>query len=681
MSSNHAHRFIFNYHPNFNAPANSDATNFFYPHLPTVELVCVNEHPRTKAQTTGMPKSTASAWKLNDPFKVAFAEYIVHRLDTSTDAVLGNDPSVLEDAASHASHPVGQLASLNASELPANLPHLYLFNVIVALEWTPNEQYLRQLRWGFKRASDFLYDATDGTMAFGQVVFVDQTFLNHADIQITTSNRIMPRSWVGGLLIEDKYMPIRIGRGVWQRNDQTMIAWDEPSGYRTIVHEWAHYALFQRDEYLQRVKDALAINGTKYDLVLPENHANTSLMSNPIGSSELPLATIGDDKDRIAQFYSWLAKKPAVIAAVRNPGPGELPLPLPTFTSQIQPSEQVMMLKLPAHVNMTQATQIYVIAPKTGKHNGDDKDSPSADNDSKKLRIKQIFAQGSFDRETAADEFQLLGAKQGDMVVMLVQNADGTTSVWQGTCGAREATLSKQRTVNYPADFAVVPTQNVLKNHNASKVTHVEVEVRAQKGSYDLTLDAIGFEAIKVNGKSHKAPLDGLVVVHEGDNIHAVLDYSQGGGPATTIPVGGGLLTAGSANGEALIFFKSDATGADYVVKAQQHDHIHIVTTNLEAMQTTGNGITLVSDIFCVASNAALPSEIHPTLVLLHKQRGTSKGVAICRLNNGTWQKLVTYTDPDANYVATTLCHADSAGSLINCNAKERLEYYALCVA
>lgn len=663
MSSNHAHRFIFNYHPNFNAPANSDATNFFYPHLPTVELVCVNEHPRTKAQTTGMPKSTASAWKLNDPFKVAFAEYIVHRLDPSTDAVLGNDPSVLEDAASHASHPVGQLASLNASELPANLPHLYLFNVIVALEWTPNEQYLRQLRWGFKRASDFLYDATDGTMAFGQVVFVDQTFLNHADIQITTSNRIMPRSWVGGLLIEDKYMPIRIGRGVWQRNDQTVIAWDEPSGYRTIVHEWAHYALFQRDEYLQRVKDALEINGTKYDLVLPENHANTSLMSNPIGSSELPLSTIADDKESIAKFYPWLANKSAVIARVRNPGPGELPLPLPTFATALTPSEQMITLAKPTSLQSNQASQLYVIKM---KNNG---------------TIDAVLAQGSFDQETPNAEFQLLGAEQGDRVVMLVQNTPMSTTLWQGTCSADSASLTDQRTVSYPANFAVIPTQNVLKNHNASKVTHVEVEVRAQKGSYDLTLDAIGFEAIKVNGKSHKAPLDGLVVVHEGDNIHAVLDYSQGGGPATTIPVGGGLLTAGSANGEALIFFKSDATGADYVVKAQQHDHIHIVTTNLEAMQTTGNGITLVSDIFCVASNAALPSEIHPTLVLLHKQRGTSKGVAICRLNNGTWQKLVTYTDNDANYVATTLCTASTAASLIASDAKERIEYYALCKA
>ena len=40
-------------------------------------------------------------------------------------------------------------------------PHLYLFNVLVALEWKPSDRYMRMLKRAFKRASDFLYDTVN----------------------------------------------------------------------------------------------------------------------------------------------------------------------------------------------------------------------------------------------------------------------------------------------------------------------------------------------------------------------------------------------------------------------------------------------------------------------------------------------------------------------------------------
>ncbi len=39
---------------------------------------------------------------------------------------------------------------------------LYLFNVLVALEWHPDEEYMAQLESAFHRASDLLFDITDG---------------------------------------------------------------------------------------------------------------------------------------------------------------------------------------------------------------------------------------------------------------------------------------------------------------------------------------------------------------------------------------------------------------------------------------------------------------------------------------------------------------------------------------
>src|SRR5262249_55091972 len=129
---------------------------------------------------------------------------------------------------------------------------LCLFNVLVALEWNPDQAYMRQLEWAFRRASDFLYDATDGTMAFGQVVFGGPELMDAADIQIMASNRLLARSWVSGLHIPRKYMPIRVGRGVWHKNNLASIPWDEPEAYRTLVHEWGHYALELRDAYLEQ---------------------------------------------------------------------------------------------------------------------------------------------------------------------------------------------------------------------------------------------------------------------------------------------------------------------------------------------------------------------------------------------------------------------------------------------
>lgn len=72
-----------------------------------------------------------------------------------------------------------------------------------------------------------------------------------ADIQIMASNQLQPRSWVSGLYVAAKYMPIRMGRGMWHRKRKVAVPWNEAESYRALVHEWAHYALDLRDAYLE----------------------------------------------------------------------------------------------------------------------------------------------------------------------------------------------------------------------------------------------------------------------------------------------------------------------------------------------------------------------------------------------------------------------------------------------
>ncbi len=58
-------------------------------------------------------------------------------------------------------------------------------------------------------------------------------------------------------------MPIRLGRGLWQKNNRVSITWNEPEGYRVLVHEWAHYALELLDAYLETHSIASQNNALK----------------------------------------------------------------------------------------------------------------------------------------------------------------------------------------------------------------------------------------------------------------------------------------------------------------------------------------------------------------------------------------------------------------------------------
>ncbi|NTW02457.1 MAG: hypothetical protein HGA19_14450, partial [Oscillochloris sp.] len=164
-------------------------------------------------------------------------------------------------------------------------PFVYLFNVIVAMEWRPSQAMLLPIMRGLRAASDFLFDATNGCMAFGQVVFAGPELMGQADIQILASNRFHPRSMVNGLNDERKYSPIRLGRGSWHKNNRVLLPWDESIAYRAITHEWAHYALSLRDEYIDEMRRVVR-RGTR---LLADAQGNAVLV---VPKVRLPLESI-----------------------------------------------------------------------------------------------------------------------------------------------------------------------------------------------------------------------------------------------------------------------------------------------------------------------------------------------------------------------------------------------------
>jgi len=133
---------------------------------------------------------------------------------------------------------------------------LILFNLIVSLEWKADQTYLDQLKAAFKSASDYLYDVTDGQMALGQVtIYLNREKWAEADIQISANNMTRPHTFVGGMFDPTRTEGIKLGR-LWNGNTANIGAWNEPNGYRTIIHEFGHYAFYLYDQYFMRKLDA-----------------------------------------------------------------------------------------------------------------------------------------------------------------------------------------------------------------------------------------------------------------------------------------------------------------------------------------------------------------------------------------------------------------------------------------
>lgn len=141
------------------------------------------------------------------------------------------------------SQPGGQVISLQ----PDNA--LVLFNLLVSIEWDADAAYIEQISRAVRSASDYLYDLTDGQMAFGRVAIYDNAeYWAEADLQISTKNIVRPHAYIGGITSNDKSHVIRVGR-FWDGNSGNQGSWDQSDGYRTLTHEFGHYALYLYDEY------------------------------------------------------------------------------------------------------------------------------------------------------------------------------------------------------------------------------------------------------------------------------------------------------------------------------------------------------------------------------------------------------------------------------------------------
>ena len=146
---------------------------------------------------------------------------------------------------------------------------LILFDLDVSFEWDPRSDinFMAELQNSFERASELLYDVSNGQMLLRQVnFFYNKAYWGQADIVVFANNGLRPSAAIGGTanrpvsetvrtesgtkIVSDAYLPGQIRMGtVWDPFGENTADLGEEWA-RALAHELSHYLLFLPDNYL-----------------------------------------------------------------------------------------------------------------------------------------------------------------------------------------------------------------------------------------------------------------------------------------------------------------------------------------------------------------------------------------------------------------------------------------------
>lgn len=572
---------------------------------------------------------------------------------------------------------------------------IYLFNVILAFEWNPGPAAHQQIRSAMARASDFLYDTTNGYMAIGQVVIGGHHLMDGADIQVMASNRIHPRSWIDSLNRAEKFKPIRVGRGLWQKDSDLLLSWDTPEGYRTLIHEWGHYAFGLVDRHLT----ALFLSPDPSDrrfwmAAAAPDPADPDQPGIAAPAVALPVETLMAST-QISEFIAGdeiaqrIRERYVLIDDAVLDGPVELPLPLPEVVDlaacqnpfavapgpiaidPARPEDQPLplggLLGLLPRQTRHMAHWIYLLK------------APFSDD-----RPAAVIAQGKASRKDLEAGFRLAGGAAGDRVVVVSQvDADvvvhqaalaDTIGPWEDVtppCFQSEGDgLLFVDVIPEPMQGEATPSGQTRYPMQANLWVRVEAASQpAQAAVYPAgQRRRLALEWLPDQGRAARPVavdhLDGHVLLlwapdagGAGRRPLFLCSYSQGGGPNTS--AGGRVpITGGSADGNAMVFFKENATPLLAGQSGGDDEGVRVVTTTLTAGRAPGADQEPRSYIFSVAANQPLDAH-RPALVLYYDREAPRRGgdLLLARWDSGAraWQPLRTFAPPDLPYLAIPL--------------------------
>lgn len=749
-------RFVFN-PPTASIFKSKGSTYFLTANEPAIVLEELPDpaglHTRHEVQRAALgeralPPGGEASPLFGDDLLAACREYIVRRVwvddlyeqeqPGEQGAPLGNAPPRALDEPPLATERL--LATLAGFAEPASAEgaeRLYLFNVIVALEWIPTPRRLRRLQWAFRRASDYLYDVTNGGMAFGQVIFAGPDWLHCADIQMLASNRYLPRSWVSALIEPHKYTPIRLGRGLWVRDRRIVVDWDEPEGYRSIVHEWAHYALGLKDEYMhaQTVfgdgsgrlrKRPRRDDDRAMTIVDVDRHVKSeSIMATAQGNSELanPLPVRGGDNLRevIGARYKGLT------ARLSRPwsGPGSLPLPLPYFrlagslgSAFAQPQERTFAIpfgfeSLAAGQGAAEQPRVMITNDTLPTGRWEVFLARFAD-----AQPTRLCYQGEVDARSPERGFTLLGAAPEDSV-LLIRSDPGAYEVWERPLAdvdelAEERLVEQQwlalkeqlgaaqaaeqgaetpasdaadavaalfadagwvrRAGQGPSAPGAVLPQSIPGSNDKTKA---RVRLRGGDPSYVFTLDGRPAQPVADTAETYDLPsLDGYVLTIGS----AASDGARPGLLIGDFSQGGPPRSAPSMVSDPLA--AGAASGEALILCDVAADTAELDTIKYRVITASLRGVSLPagyqaqSPVFSIASNLRLLERFRPSLLIVNTAGDgeTSDDLRICRFDGpNRLVPLPTFIAPGGDYGIAPLL-VSTGGALISGGADPALE-------
>lgn len=290
---------------------------------------------------------------------------------------------------------------------------LILFNLLVSIEWDAQPDYLADLAEGLRQASQYIWDYTDGQMALDEAaILTNGVGWSAADIQVRASNEICPQASIGGMTRPPTSARSAITLGpYWTEHNGADPAgrWSLPAGYRTIGHEFAHYALGLYDQYV----DARRAAGAWCTTQVPQLSAadsNASIMDRQYATSELDdeqfnwapdcektwhYAVFGASAWATIGQKSWAGATATTPSRQggRNPGPHTWPSalpPWPLISYDARPAEAV---PINLRVEGAGAYNVYVMQCHRGNTGS--------------LRLGRMVG---------GEAFPLLGVRPGDLI-------------------------------------------------------------------------------------------------------------------------------------------------------------------------------------------------------------------------------------------------------------------------
>jgi hypothetical protein len=177
------------------------------------------------------------------------------------------------------------------------------------------------LEAGLRKTAEYLYTYSEGQLALGTItVYTNGEHWADADLRVLASNAYRPSAFVGGIVnaptqnisatagvTNTVFYPatIFLGRS-WNGLGARCGGWSQPAGWRTLGHEWAHYALYLYDEYFHA-----------------DTHAEQYCTATGLSLSEI-LPGVGGGADSLMSYHYSADKLRLAAAALSQPGPPPL---------------------------------------------------------------------------------------------------------------------------------------------------------------------------------------------------------------------------------------------------------------------------------------------------------------------------------------------------------------------